>query len=105
MCLEFKAELDNFLANHLSTHGDPGNGYTSYLSPLMYELFIKLMAAKVQIEIVDKVVSAYYFSISIDSTPDIGHICQFSFILRYVNNDVPLVERFLYILEKLGHKS
>ncbi|KAL4089691.1 hypothetical protein QTP88_024681 [Uroleucon formosanum] len=73
MCLEMIAEFDPFLANHLSNYGNPGKGYTSYLSHSTYEQFIKLMATKVQNQIVEEVINAQYFSIVIDSTPDIAH--------------------------------
>jgi len=45
------------------------------------------MAVKVQNKVVEEIIRAWYFSISIDSTPDIGHIDQLSFIFRYVNSD------------------
>ncbi|KAL4122200.1 hypothetical protein QTP88_014574 [Uroleucon formosanum] len=105
MCLEMIAEFDPFLANHWSNYGNPGKGYTSYLSHSTYEQFIKLMATKVQNQIVEEVINAQYFSIVIDSTPDIAHVDQLSFILRYVNNKGLPVERFLCFLENVGHKS
>jgi hypothetical protein len=79
MCLELIAEFDPFLVNHLSNYGNPGKGHTSYLSHSTYEQFIKLMASKVQNKIVEEVISAQYFSIIIDSTPDIAHVDQLSF--------------------------
>ncbi|XP_025407314.1 uncharacterized protein LOC112681265, partial [Sipha flava] len=82
MCLELIAEFDPFLANHLSNYGNPGKGHTSYLSHSTYEQFIKLMASKVQNKIVEEVISAQYFFIIIDSTPDIAHVDQLSFILK-----------------------
>jgi len=63
------------------------------------------MAVKVQNKVVEEIIRARYFSISIDSTPDIGHIDQLSFIFRYVNSDGLPVERFLCFLENVGHKS
>jgi len=82
-----------------------GKDQTNYLSHLTYEKFIMLMAVEVQNKIVEEIISAQYFSISIDSTPDIGHIDQLSFIFRYVNSDGLPVESFLYFLENVGHKS
>lgn len=46
-----------------------------------------------------------YFSIIVDSTPDIAHIDQLSFIIRYVKEDGSPVERFLNFLPNIGHKS
>uniref|UniRef100_A0A2S2PK51 Zinc finger MYM-type protein 6 n=1 Tax=Schizaphis graminum TaxID=13262 RepID=A0A2S2PK51_SCHGA len=105
MCLELIAEFDPFLAKHVSNHGNHGKGHTNYLSHFTYEEFIKLMAVKVQNKVVEKIIRARYFSISIDSTPDIGHIDQLSFIFRYVNSDGLPVERFLCFFENVGHKS
>lgn len=105
MCLELIAEFDPFLAKHISTHGNQGKGHTNYLSHFTYEKFIKLMAEKVQNKIVEEIITARYFSISIDSTPDISHVDQLSFIFRYVNSDGLPVERFLCFLENVGHKS
>jgi len=104
-CLELIAEFDPFLAKHISNHGNHGKGHTNYLSHFTYEKFIKLMAVKVQNKVVEEIIRARYFSISIDSTPDIGHIDQLSFIFRYVNSDGLPVERFLCFLENVGHKS
>jgi len=104
MCLELIAEFDPFLAKHISTHGNHAKCHTNYLSHLTYEKCSKkklikkvkkLMAVKVQNKVVEEIIRARYFSISIDSTPDIGHIDQLSFIFRYVNSDGLPVERFL----------
>jgi len=105
MCLELIAEFDPFLAKHISNHGNLGKGHTNYLSHFTYEQFIKLMAVKVQNKVVEEIIRARYFSISFDSTPDIGHIDQLLFIFRYVNSDGLPVERFLCFLENVGHKS
>ena len=47
--------------------------------------------------IFDEVISARYFSLSVDSTPDISHYDQLTIIIRYVNENSP-VERFLTFL-------
>jgi hypothetical protein len=47
---------------------------------------------------------AKYFSISVDSTPDVTHIDQLTFILRHVNNTVPK-DRFLQFILIHGHKA
>jgi hypothetical protein len=47
---------------------------------------------------------AKYFSISVDSTPDVTHIDQLTFIVRYVQNAVPK-ERFLQFIPIHGHKA
>ena len=46
---------------------------------------------------------ANYFSISVDSTPDVVHVDQLTFIVRYVLlNGIP-VERFIKFVELHGH--
>lgn len=36
MCLELIAEYDPFLSEHIARHGNPGSGFTSYLSSKSY---------------------------------------------------------------------
>ncbi|GLV33223.1 hypothetical protein CBL_08391 [Carabus blaptoides fortunei] len=48
---------------------------------------------------------AKYFSISVDSTPDISHVDQLSFIVRYVSENGCPVERFLKFIPNCGHKA
>jgi hypothetical protein len=38
-------------------------------------------------------------------TPDIPHVDQLSFVVRYVKNDGTPIERFMYFLLNSGHKS
>lgn len=48
---------------------------------------------------------AKYYSIIVDSTPDISHVDQLAFILRYVLPNVVAVERFVKLLDNVGHKG
>lgn len=105
MALELIAEFDSFLATHLSKYGNPGKGKTSYISYQTYEQFICIMAEEVLKTIIQEIKTARYFSISVDSTPDIVHTDQLSFIVRYVNEDSQPIERFLCFIEDVGHKS
>jgi hypothetical protein len=63
------------------------------------------MSEKVINTIVDEIKSSKYFSISIDSTPDISHTDQLSFVIRYVLSNGEQIERFIGFLENVGHKS
>jgi hypothetical protein len=54
--------------------------------------------------IVIEIQKAKYISISVDSTPDVTHIDQLTFILRHVKNAVPK-ERFLQFIPIHGHKA
>lgn len=105
MSLELIAQFDSFLAQHIEKFGNKGKGSTSYLSFNIYEQFISIMADNVLQQMVKEIKEAKYFSISIDSTPDISHVDQLSFIFRYVQNNGSPVERFLGFLPNSGHKS
>lgn len=105
MSLELIAEFDPFLKNHISKFGNKGKGTTSYLSFTVFEQFIEIMGEKVKKTIVNEIKNAKYFSIIVDSTPDISHTDQLAFIFRYVSNNGEPVERFLKFLANSGHKS
>ncbi|XP_063918635.1 zinc finger MYM-type protein 1-like [Zophobas morio] len=105
MLLELLAKFDPFLANHINRFGNKGSGSTSYLSKTIYEELIQLMAKKVSTAIVKETKEAKYYSIIVDSTPDISHVDQLTFIVRYVKNDGSAVERFLTFIENPGHKA
>nr|XP_047132496.1 uncharacterized protein LOC124811214 [Hydra vulgaris] len=105
MSVELIAQFDPFLAQHIEKFGNKGKGSTSYLSFNIYEQFISIMADNVIQQMVKEIKEAKYFSISIDSTPDISHVDQLSFIFRYVQKNGCPVERFLGFLPNSGHKS
>ena len=46
-----------------------------------------------------------YFSTILDSTPDITHVDQLSFVVRYLSKCGLPVERFICFLSNPGHKS
>lgn len=82
MSLELIAQFDPFLAQHIEKFGNKGKGSTSYLSFKIYDQFIRIMADNVIQKMVKEIKEAKYFSISIDSTTDISHVDQLSFIFR-----------------------
>lgn len=61
------------------------------------------MDEKVLSEIVNLVKLAKYFSISVDSTPDVSHIDQLTLIMRYVSPDGQVEERLLEFLPITSH--
>ena len=71
MAAELLAEFDPFMEEHLRSSGNPGSGKTSYLSPATYEEVTHIMARQCRELILTDVRSAKYFSIIVDSTPDI----------------------------------
>ncbi|XP_065664785.1 zinc finger MYM-type protein 1-like [Hydra vulgaris] len=100
--LELVSQFDPFLASHFAKYGNSGKRNSSYLSKTICEEFIEIMPKKVCEVIVDEVKASGYFSLSVDSTPDISHIDQLSVVLRYVADGEP-IERFLTFLELQNH--
>ena len=74
-------------------------GMTTYLSPTIQNELIELLGKKVKDLILEEIKTANYFSILLDSTPDVSHIDQMAFIVSYVkidsNNEVQIKESFL----------
>lgn len=105
MALELLAEFDPFISNHISKYGNPGKGHTSYLSYNIYEQFMSFMSKKVEHTIINDVNKYRYFSISVDSTPDITHSDQLSIVVRYIDENGNVLERFLCFMDNVGHKS
>ena len=60
------------------------------------------MGEKVLLAIVKEVLSAKYYTISVDSTPDVSHVDQLTFTVRYVK-DLDPVERFLQFIPVHSH--
>jgi hypothetical protein len=92
------------LCKHIKKYGNAGKGIPSYLSVRICEEFIELMGSKLLAAIVTEIQKAEYISISVNSTPDVTHIDQLTFILQYVKNDIPK-ERFLQFIPIHGHKA
>lgn len=105
MIVELLSEFDPILSQHVTRFQNSGSGNTSYLSSTIYEEIIKLMSNKVKNAIVTQIKTSKYYSIIVDSTRDISHVDQLSFILRYVNEKGNAVERFLGFIDNAGHKS
>ncbi|KAL4710117.1 hypothetical protein ACJJTC_016519 [Scirpophaga incertulas] len=105
MTLELIAEFDPFLSKHIAQYGGKGKGCTNYLSSTICDEFIELMANKVLTQIKDEIKISKYYSIIVDSTPDISHIDQLTLVIRYVKADGTPVERFLKFIANVGHKS
>jgi hypothetical protein len=102
--LELLAKYDSFMEEHISKYGQAGRGHASYLSSTICDELIVLMGEKVLEMIIREVKTAKYFSISVDSTPDVTHVDQLTMILRYVLPDGP-VERFLQFIPIDNHSE
>lgn len=101
--LETIAKFDPFLSTHIERYGGKGSGNTTYLSKTICEELIQIMGQNLESKIITEVKKAKYFSISVDSTPDISHVDQLTVILRYVLPNGKPVERFVKFLELHSH--
>ncbi|KAL7400230.1 hypothetical protein ABVT39_008832 [Epinephelus coioides] len=93
--LELISQFDPFLAEHIKTYGQKGRGSVSYLSSTICEEFIDMMGEKTRQVIAEELRDAKYFSVIVDSTPDLSHVDQLTFIFRFVSKQGNIVERFL----------
>lgn len=55
--------------------------------------------------IIQELVKSKYVSLSVDSTPDISHVDQLSFMVRYVQHNRESIERFLCFTPNTGHNA
>lgn len=99
------AEFDGFLKDHIDKYGNPGKGRTSYLSSQICNEFLMIIENKIRQTIIDEIKKAKYYSIIVDSTPDVAHIDQLSIVLRYVDSSGRAVERFITFIPNCGHKA
>lgn len=102
--LELLAKFDPFMADHIARFGNAGREIPSYLSHTTVELIVQI-GSQLRKKIIDEIHKAKYFSIIVDSTPDISHIDQLTFIIRYVLVDGTPIERFICFIPNAGHKS
>jgi len=93
--LELISQFDPLLAWHIKKYGQKGWGNVSYLSSTVCEEFIDVMGDKTRQIIAEEIQQAQYFSVFVDSTPDLSHVDQLTFIFRFVNKEGKIVERFL----------
>jgi len=103
-CLELISEFDPFLADHIQNYGNRGKGSTSYLSANICNEFINIIGKKVLTTIISEIKAAKYYSISVDSTPDLSHVDQLTFIVLFVKDGKP-IERCLQFLPIEEHKA
>lgn len=102
--MELLASFDPFLEQHLKDKAHAGRGSVSYLSKTICEEFIELMGRRVLQVILQEIKASKYYAISVDSTPDLSHVDQLTFIVRYVV-DSDAVERFLKFIPIFSHRG
>lgn len=93
-CIEYLAQFDSFFKNHLERFSNTGKGHVNYLSHHVCEEFIQIMSEKVTNHLIAQVKEAMYYSIIVDSTPDVSHVDQLTVILRFVNTAGEIKECF-----------
>ena len=79
-----------------------------YLSPAIQSALIELFGKKVKHLILEEIKAANYFSILLDSTPDVSHIDQMALIVRYVKVDsskVQIKKSFLNFFPRHGKNA
>ena len=103
--LELLAQSDDFLADYIRRFGNSGRGVPFYFSSTTCNEFVQLMAKKVTTKIANEIKKAKYYSISVHSTPNVTHVDQFTFIIRYVHDDGTIVERFLKFIDCNGQQD
>lgn len=91
--LRFRANHgDNVLANHILSSA----GNAMYVSPVVQNELINLIGDQIQTSILDRVKKSVFFTILADETTDISRVEQFSFCVRYIDNEsMDLREDFL----------
>ena len=91
------AKYDAVIKEHLSVVQLSSKGMTTYLSPTIQNELIELLRKKVNL-ILEEIKAEKYFSILLDSTPDVSHIGQIALIVRYLivdSSEVQIKESFL----------
>ncbi|KAL4111884.1 hypothetical protein QTP88_015760 [Uroleucon formosanum] len=105
LCQELIAKFDPLMSKYLDEYGNKGRRNVSYLSHTICDELITLINKSVLCNIVNEVTAAKYFSLIVDSTLNITKLDQLTITIRYVNLDETAVERFLFFIPSVGHKS
>ena len=105
MCLEYLSEYDDFLKLHLQKYANRGRGNVSYLSHHICDEFIGIIGKQVRAHIIDKIKAANYYSIIVDSTLDVSHVDQLTFVIRYVLPSGDIKESFVGFIPIEEHTS
>lgn len=102
------AESDPVLEEHLARMNTEDKTTVTYLSPQTQNEFIEILGNHVRRSIVDSVKEAKYFTLMLNSTPDIPHRDQTSQVLRYVvinGKNVKVRESFIDFIETRGKRA
>ena len=75
------AKFDPFIAEHIKAHANKGKKHTSYLSKTICEEFMSLIGSRVHDTITCELKNSKYYTISLDSTPDVLNVNQLTLIV------------------------
>ena len=100
--LELLAEYDTFLAEHIQRRVNKDKRHVSHFSSTVCEESIDVIATKVLDITISEIKQAKYYSVSVDSTPDITNVDHLTIIFRYVLPDGP-AKRFVEFIPTRGH--
>ncbi|XP_025192654.1 zinc finger MYM-type protein 1-like [Melanaphis sacchari] len=103
--IELLAKFDPFLSTHINKYANKGTGNVSYLSNTVCDELILAMSKTILDKIIQEIKISKYFSIIVDSTPDMSKIDQLTVAVRYTMLDGSPVEHFLGSLPSVGHKA
>ena len=103
--IELISMFDPFLSDHIARYGNQGTGSVSYLSKSTCEEFINLMAEEVRSHIRGELANAKYYSVIVDSTPDISKVDQLTIVVRYVLPNGEVTERFVQFQSIHSHEG
>lgn len=101
--LELISEHDPFLRNHIEMHGNKGSGHPSCLSKTICNELITQMNTDLTNLIITQIKEAKYYSIIMDSTPDLSKTDQMAIVLRYCTTSVN--ERLVELCPFDNHKG
>ncbi|KAG6934082.1 zinc finger MYM-type containing 1 [Chelydra serpentina] len=104
-CFENLNGFDNILNEDLKNYQYCGSEKTNFLTHQTYNEFITIMAEQLRNQFTDEVKDAKYYSIVVDSTPDVSHVDQLTLMLRYVTGNGEVVEQFLCFVLLKSHAS
>ena len=103
--LELLAQFDDFLADHIRRFDNSDKGMPSYLSFAICNEFVQLLSKEATTKIANEVKKAKYYSVTVNSTPDVTKVDQLTFIIRYLQDDGTIVKRFLKFVESKGQND
>lgn len=102
--LELLAEFDPFIREHIEQRELRPKSIISYLSKTVYEELIEIMGKQIIKQIITQINNddTKYYSLVMDSTPDLSHNDQLAIVLRYCFRG-KVYERFVSFITISSH--